>query len=77
LGSAFALSISREISPAAPSGRSCPANTLVQPILKLHGFHVLGNMTVPRRLAPVLDVRLFSLAGGFRQAGEFMIAGSG
>jgi predicted transcriptional regulator len=30
-------------------------------------------MTVPRRLDPVLDVRVVSLAGGFRQAREFVI----
>jgi len=52
---------------------SVRALDFVQPILNLHGFHVVGNMTVPRRLDPVLDVRLVSLAGGFRQAREFVI----
>jgi hypothetical protein len=30
-------------------------------------------MKVPRRLDPVLDIRLVSLAGGFRQARKFVL----
>lgn len=52
---------------------SVGALDLVQPILNLHGLHVVGNMTVPRWLDPVFYVRLVSLAGGFRQAREFVI----